>query len=67
MDAYTRPSGAADAGTDGRWCHWHGGPSGTAQFVRHQERQSGPPLPLYACDPCREQRDLAPAIGRVAV
>ncbi|MGW8988320.1 hypothetical protein ACWGRF_00070 [Streptomyces zhihengii] len=61
MDANTHP-----AGTDG-WCHWHDGPSSTSQFVRVQERQSGPPLALYACAPCREQRDLRPAIGRVEV
>ncbi|WP_189883467.1 hypothetical protein [Streptomyces xantholiticus] len=65
MDSDTRPSGAAEAGS--RWCHWHKGPSSTATYVRSVERQSGPPLALYACDPCRDQRDLSPAIGRVEV
>ncbi|QNP67747.1 hypothetical protein [Streptomyces genisteinicus] len=64
MDAHIRPSGAAGAGTDG-WCHWHKGPSGSAEFVDVLERQSGPPIELYACAPCREQRGLVPAPGRV--
>ncbi|TLQ43497.1 hypothetical protein FEF34_10380 [Streptomyces marianii] len=48
------------AGTsDGQgWCHWHDGPSGTARLVDAHERQSGPPVALYACAPCREQRGL---------
>lgn len=66
MDICTRPSGAADAGTDGSWCHWHRGPSGTAEFIDFLERQSGPPISLYACAPCREQRSLTPAPGRVS-
>ncbi|MGW0704162.1 hypothetical protein ACWD0A_33695 [Streptomyces sp. NPDC002867] len=57
-----------DAQAEGQgWCHWHEGPSETAVQVRLVERQSGPPVPLYACAPCREQRNLAPAIGQVAV
>ncbi|NWF31278.1 hypothetical protein HW130_34495 [Streptomyces sp. PKU-EA00015] len=66
MDAHARPAGAADKGRSD-WCHWHKGPSETARQVRLVERQSGSPLPLYACAPCREQRDLSPAIGWVEV
>ncbi|MEU2111808.1 hypothetical protein [Streptomyces sp. NPDC019507] len=40
------------------WCHWHDGPSGTARLVEAVERQSGPPVARYACQPCREQRRL---------
>ncbi|MFG2759491.1 hypothetical protein [Streptomyces wuyuanensis] len=40
------------------YCHWHKGPSGSARLVSAVERQSGPPVPLYACAPCREQHRL---------
>ncbi|MGW6454456.1 hypothetical protein ACWF94_00770 [Streptomyces sp. NPDC055078] len=40
------------------WCHWHGGPSGTARIIHLIERASGPPYPQTACAPCREQRGL---------
>lgn len=43
-----------------RWCHWHEGPSETAVLVDAIERNSAPPVPLYACAPCREQRGLTP-------
>ncbi|MET9479904.1 hypothetical protein [Streptomyces sp. NPDC006638] len=39
-------------------CDWHEGPSGTARLVRIIESASGPGASLYACAPCREQRDL---------
>ncbi|WP_369778050.1 hypothetical protein [Streptomyces sp. R33] len=42
----------------GGWCNWHDGPSETALVVQWGESNSGPPKPLYACAPCREQRDL---------
>ncbi|MEU6709090.1 hypothetical protein [Streptomyces wuyuanensis] len=40
------------------YCHWHKGPSQTARLVDAVERQSGPPVALYACAPCREQHRL---------
>jgi hypothetical protein len=43
-----------------QWCHWHKGPSETAVLVDAIERNSAPPMPLYACAPCREQRGLVP-------
>lgn len=46
------------------WCHWHEGPSETAVLVAAHERNSGPPFPLYACAPCREQRGLVPLADR---
>ncbi|MFD5508175.1 hypothetical protein ACFWIB_10425 [Streptomyces sp. NPDC127051] len=42
----------------GGWCDWHDGPSETALEVQWGESCSGPPKPLYACAPCREQRGL---------
>ncbi|MGW7366458.1 hypothetical protein ACWGI8_24240 [Streptomyces sp. NPDC054841] len=56
METGIQPFGA----TTELWCHWHKGPSETAQLVEYGERQSGPPVPLYACAPCREQRGLKP-------
>ncbi|WP_455361989.1 hypothetical protein [Streptomyces sp. SYSU K21746] len=57
---------AAQAG----WCHWHRGPSGTAQLIRTVPRTSGGDSAansLFACAPCREQRGLVAAAGeRVA-
>ncbi|MFJ5811106.1 hypothetical protein [Streptomyces sp. NPDC093093] len=46
------------------WCNWHNGPSGTALVVQWGESSSGPPKPLYACAPCREQRGLPAAPAR---
>lgn len=46
------------------WCDWHEGPSQTAVLVDAVERISGPPYPLYACAPCREQRALIPLADR---
>lgn len=46
----------------GGWCNWHDGPSGTALIL--QWGDSGPPNPLYACAPCREQRGLPRAPAR---
>ncbi|WP_330331899.1 hypothetical protein OHS33_20725 [Streptomyces sp. NBC_00536] len=43
----------------GGWCNWHDGPSDTALVIQWGESNSGPPKPLYACAPCREQRGLA--------
>ncbi|MEW2161463.1 hypothetical protein AB0912_00400 [Streptomyces sp. NPDC007084] len=43
-----------------RWCDWHKGPSETAVLVDAIERNSAPPVALYACAPCREQRGLVP-------
>lgn len=46
------------------WCHWHEGPSQTALLVDAIERNSAPPVALYACAPCREQRRLIPLADR---
>lgn len=43
-----------------QWCHWHMGPSGTAQPINFGMTSSGPPILMYACAPCREQRGLTP-------
>ncbi|MCX4576513.1 hypothetical protein OHB41_25740 [Streptomyces sp. NBC_01571] len=43
-----------------RRCDWHKGPSETAVIVDAIERNSAPPIPLWACAPCREQRHLVP-------
>ncbi|WP_162688573.1 MULTISPECIES: hypothetical protein [unclassified Streptomyces] len=40
------------------WCHWHIGSSQTAQPISFGARSSGPPVLMYACAPCREQRGL---------
>ncbi|MFF4012396.1 hypothetical protein [Streptomyces sp. NPDC001717] len=42
------------------WCHWHIGSSRTALPIRFAGRSGGPPVLLYACAPCREQRGLLP-------
>ncbi|MGW3813430.1 hypothetical protein [Streptomyces sp. NPDC005046] len=42
------------------WCHYHRGQSETAVLVDAIERNSAPPIALYACAPCREQRGLLP-------
>lgn len=44
------------------WCHWHMGSS--ALLIQYGERSSGPPVALYACAPCREQRGLTPLRDR---
>lgn len=59
METGIQPLGAAT----GQWCDWHKGPSGTARPVQRVERQSGAPVTLYACTPCREQRRLTPLAG----
>jgi hypothetical protein len=41
-------------------CDYHDGPSETAVIVDTIERQSAPPIAVYACAPCREQRRLTP-------
>ncbi|MGW2040501.1 hypothetical protein [Streptomyces virginiae] len=54
-------AGDAGAGTSPvNWCHWHVGSSSTARPVRFAGRRCGPPVLLYACAPCREQRGLQP-------
>ncbi|MGW2438757.1 hypothetical protein ACWCY1_18745 [Streptomyces goshikiensis] len=53
--------GAAGAETSPvNWCHWHVGSSETARPIRFAGRTCGPPVLLYACSPCREQRGLVP-------
>ncbi|UNM15304.1 hypothetical protein J4032_30990 [Streptomyces formicae] len=59
METGTRPTAAVNAGKSG-WCHWHVGSSETAVLIQYGERASGPPVALYACAPCREQRGLTP-------
>ncbi|MCX4578101.1 hypothetical protein OHB41_33925 [Streptomyces sp. NBC_01571] len=56
--APTTPTGA------NRRCDWHKGPSSTAVIVDAIERNSAPPVPLWACAPCREQRHLIPLADR---
>lgn len=56
----TDPRGAAATPHTPNWCHWHAGPSETAVLVDAIEKNSAPPVPLYACAPCREQRSLIP-------
>ena len=66
MDAYTRPSGASEAGAL-NWCHFHQGESGTAVQVDVADAGSGPGgFEIHACAPCREQRGLVPWSERVA-
>ncbi len=48
------------------FCHWHGGPSSTAVLIRTVDRSSAPPVDLYACTPCREQRGLTPLAEQAA-
>lgn len=45
-------------------CDYHKGPSETAVLVDAIEKNSAPPVPLYACAPCREQRGLIPLADR---
>lgn len=54
---------STDQAPDAGWCHWHKGPSETAVLVDAVERNSAPPIALYACAPCREQRGLTPLGG----
>ncbi|TFE49011.1 hypothetical protein E3E14_16735 [Streptomyces sp. ICN441] len=63
METGTRPAAAVNAANPG-WCHWHMGSSGTALLIQYGERSSGPPVALYACAPCREQRRLVPLGSR---
>jgi hypothetical protein len=58
MAAETKSAEARTGPTTFDWCYWHKGPSGTAKVVQIIERPSGPPYPLRACAPCREQRGL---------
>ncbi|MEV0963246.1 hypothetical protein AB0J25_11770 [Streptomyces sp. NPDC049910] len=57
METGIQPAAGGHADTH-TYCHWHKGSSGSARLVDVVERQSGPPVPLYACAPCREQRRL---------
>ncbi|MEU2834843.1 hypothetical protein ABZ667_40470 [Streptomyces lavendulae] len=60
-----KQAGAAGAETSPvNFCHWHRGPSGTARPIRFAGRTCGPPVLLYACAPCRDQRSLLPAAVR---
>jgi hypothetical protein len=54
------PSQSTDQESVGRRCDWHKGPSETAVIVDAIERNSAPPVALWACAPCREQRGLVP-------
>ncbi|MFC5800839.1 hypothetical protein [Streptomyces formicae] len=63
METGTRPAVAVNAANPG-WCHWHVGSSETAELIQYGERTSGPPVVLYACAPCREQRGLTPLRSR---
>ncbi|MGW6460422.1 hypothetical protein ACWF94_31620 [Streptomyces sp. NPDC055078] len=47
------------------WCHWHGGPSGTARTIHLIERASGLSYAQTACAPCREQRGLIALVDHV--
>ncbi|MEW2161406.1 hypothetical protein AB0912_00115 [Streptomyces sp. NPDC007084] len=60
MPQPTQAAGPTDGPQAPTWCHWHKGPSGTAVLVDAIERNSAPPIALYACAPCREQRGLIP-------
>jgi hypothetical protein len=53
-----------DPEPDGGRCDYHKGPSSTAVIVDTIERQSAPPIPVWACAPCREQRGLTPLADR---
>ncbi|WP_051766162.1 hypothetical protein [Streptomyces sp. NRRL F-5135] len=58
----TQPiDGAPDADPHG-WCHWHKGPSRSAELI--EVIKSGPSVgyEMYACGPCREQRHLTPHV-----
>lgn len=57
-----KPIQAPDARTEPGhgWCHWHNGTSGTAVLISVIESTSGPGYAKYACQPCREQRNLVP-------
>jgi hypothetical protein len=58
------PPRSTDQASGARWCNWHKGPSGTAVIVDAIERNSAPPIALWACAPCREQRGLVPLADR---
>ncbi|MER6435406.1 hypothetical protein ABT275_03455 [Streptomyces sp. NPDC001185] len=47
-----------------RRCDFHKGPSETAVLVDAIERNSAPPVGVWACAPCREQRGLTPLADR---
>ncbi|MET8134669.1 hypothetical protein ABZV24_22400 [Streptomyces sp. NPDC005251] len=61
----THTASTADSPQRHRWCDWHKGPSETAVLVDAIERNSAPPIALYACAPCREQRRLVPLADRL--
>jgi hypothetical protein len=54
------PEPSTDPESTGQRCDYHKGPSSTAVVVDTIERQSAPPIPVWACAPCREQRGLVP-------
>ncbi|MFD4135266.1 hypothetical protein [Streptomyces goshikiensis] len=54
QDAYGRPAEESPV----QWCHWHMGPSQTAQPIQFGARSCGPPILMYACASCREQHEL---------
>jgi hypothetical protein len=58
------PTPRTDRAPTVQWCDWHKGPSETAVLVDAIERNSAPPIPRYACAPCREQRGLIPLADR---
>ncbi|MFE5079977.1 hypothetical protein [Streptomyces mirabilis] len=58
------PPRSTDQAPATRWCNWHKGPSETAVIVDAIERNSAPPIALWACAPCREQRGLVPLADR---
>lgn len=60
MAQTTDPTPTSTEPTSFGWCHWHEGASGTAVLIRVIEQGSGPGAALYACAPCREQRNLTP-------
>ena len=64
MPQPTHTASTTDSPQHHRWCHWHKGPSETAILVDAIERNSAPPIALYACAPCREQRGLGPFTDR---
>ncbi|NMI54235.1 MULTISPECIES: hypothetical protein [unclassified Streptomyces] len=60
----THTASTTDSPQRHRWCHWHKGPSEIAILVDAIERNSAPPIALYACAPCREQRGLVALADR---
>ncbi|MBT2401144.1 hypothetical protein [Streptomyces sp. ISL-100] len=53
-DRLVNASSTATTADSPNWCGWHDGPTDTELEVLWSETNSGPPMPVPACEPCRK-------------